>query len=399
MLSEYYTFAIRSLSQQKARSALTLLGMVIGIAVIVALISLSIGMRATIGDSLEKVGADRINIFPAGFIASAAAIGPPQDSVPFSEKELQEVLRLPGVKDVQPLFFRSGEVKHRNEVAFVNIGGATAKIFELYSNFYSLKEGRYVRDIDDKAVDIGIKLATDTFETDIRVGDFIEINEKKFEVVGIFNEIGSRQDDTTALMPIKTAQNLFDASGEINYLMATAADERKVKITADRIEERLKKLRGGKDFEVATTEDFAQQINQVMSILTFVLGGIASISIVVGGVIIMNTMLMSVFERTPEIGILKATGAKRNTILLIFLTEAGFLGLMGGILGFIVGASLSLIIDVIGTAYVGSMFQTKITIELVIGSILFSFIVGAISGLFPAWQASKLSPIEALRYE
>ncbi|HDZ62073.1 MAG TPA: FtsX-like permease family protein, partial [Nitrospirae bacterium] len=106
-----------------------------------------------------------------------------------------------------------------------------------------------------------------------------------------------------------------------------------------------------------------------------------------------------VFERTPEIGILKATGAKQKTILLLFLTEAGFVGLMGGILGFIVGAALSIIIDIIGTAYVGSMFQTKITIELVVGSILFSFIVGAISGLYPAWQASKLRPIEALRYE
>jgi putative ABC transport system permease protein len=398
MLSEYYTFAIRSLSQQKSRTALTLLGMVIGIAVIVALVSLSIGMKATIGDSLEKVGADRINIIPAGLMASVIG-GTPQDSVPFTEKELQEILRIPGVKDVQPLFFRSGEVKHRNEVAFVNIGGGTTEIFDLYSSFYSIKEGRYLRDTDDKAVDIGIKLAKGTFDTDIRVGDFIEINGKSFEVVGIFNEIGNQQDDTTALMPIKIAQNLFDVSGEINYIMAVADDERKVKITADRIEERLKKLRGGKDFEVATTEDFAQQINQVMGILTFVLGGIASISIVVGGVIIMNTMLMSVFERTPEIGILKATGANRKTILLIFLTEAGLVGFIGGILGFIVGASLSLIVDVIGTAYVGSMFQTKITIELVIGSILFSFIVGAISGLYPAWEASKLSPMEALRYE
>jgi putative ABC transport system permease protein len=399
MLSEYFTFAIRSITQQKARAALTLLGMVIGIAVIVALISLATGMQAAIADSLDKVGADRINIFPAGLMASAMGGGPPAENVPFTEKDMNEIKRIPGVKDAQPLFFRAGEVKHRNEVAFVNVGGGTTAIFDLYSNFYSIKEGRYLRDTDDKAVDIGIKLAHGTFDTDIRVGDFIEINEKSFEVVGIFNEIGNQQDDTTVFMTIKTAQNLFDARGEINFIMAVADDERKVKITADRIEDRLKKLRGGKDFEIGTTADMAEQVNQVLGILTFVLGGIASISIVVGGVIIMNTMLMSVFERTPEIGVLKATGAKRNTILLLFLTEAGLVGLMGGILGFIVGATLSLIIDVIGTAYVGSMFQTKITIELVIGSILFSFVVGAISGLYPAWQASKLRPIEALRYE
>jgi len=397
MVVEYFEFAFKSITQQKARAALTLLGMVIGIAVIVALISLGSGMQASIGDNLEKVGADRINIFPAGLLSSG--MGPPQESVPFTIKELNEIERLPGVKDAQPYFFRSGEVKFHNEVAFVNIGGGTQEILEIYSSFYNLKEGRYVKDIDDRAVNIGIRLAEDTFERDIRVGDFIEVNGKKFEVVGIFTEIGNQQDDTTVYIPIYAGQDLYDARGEISMMIATAEDERKVKITADRIEERLKKLRGGKDFEVATTADFADQINQVLGILTFVLGGIASISIAVGGVIIMNTMLMSVFERTPEIGILKATGAKQKTILLLFLTEAGFVGLMGGILGFIVGASLSLIIDVIGTAYVGSMFQTKITIELMVGSILFSFIVGAISGLYPAWQASKLRPIEALRYE
>ena len=398
MVSEYFTFAYKSLSQQKSRAALTLLGMIIGIAVIVALISLGTGMRASISGNLEKVGADRINIFPAGLFSGGMG-GPPQETVPFSEKELNEIARLPGVKDVQPYFFRSGEVKFRNEVAFVNIGGGTEEILEIYSNFYNLKEGRYVKDFDTRAVDIGIRLAEDTFETDIRVGDFIEVNGKKFEVVGIFTEIGNQQDDTTVYMPIKAGQTLYDARGEISMMIATADDERKVKLTADRIEVRLKKLRGGKDFEIATTADFAKQINQVLGVLTFVLGGIASISIIVGGVIIMNTMLMSVFERTPEIGILKATGAKQKTILLLFLTEAGFVGLVGGILGFIVGAALSIIIDIIGTAYVGSMFQTKITIELVIGSILFSFIVGAISGLYPAWQASKLRPIEALRYE
>jgi putative ABC transport system permease protein len=397
MVSEYLTYALKSLSLQKARAALTLLGMVIGIAVIVALISLGSGMRATISDNLEKVGADRINIFPSGLFGGQT--GPPQEHLAFTDKELQEIERLPGVKDVQPYFFRSGEVKFRNEIAFVNIGGGTAEVLEIYSSFYNLKEGRYVRDFDDKAVNIGFRLSENTFDTDIRVGDFIEVNGKKFEVVGIFTEIGNQQDDTTVYIPIKTAQNLFDASGEISMMIATAHDERKVKITAQRIEDRLKKLRGGKDFEVATTEDFAQQINQILGILTFVLGGIASISIVVGGVIIMNTMLMSVFERTQEIGILKATGAKRNTILWLFLTEAGFVGLVGGILGMLVGTTLSKIIEVIGQTYVGSMFQTKMTVELIIGAILFSFVVGAISGLYPAWQASKLDPMEALRYE
>ena len=397
MAYEYFTFAVKSLSKQKSRAALTLLGMVIGIAVIVALISLGTGMRSTISDSLEKLGADRINIFPAGLFGSFS--GPPQDSLPFSEREINEISQIPGVKDVQPFFFRSGDVKFRNKVAFVNIGGGTSGIFEIYSNFYSLKEGRYVKDLDDDAVNIGMRLAKDSFDTDIRVGDFVEVNGKRFEVVGIFNEIGNQQDDTTVYLPIKTAQSLYDASGEISMMIATAEDERKVKITAERIEERLKKLRGGKDFEVATTEDFAKQITQVLGILTFVLGGIASISILVGGVIIMNTMLMSVFERTQEIGILKATGAKRKTILLLFLAEAGFVGLLGGVLGFLTGAILSIVIEVIGKAYVGSMFQTKITLPLVIGSILFSFVVGAISGLYPAWQASKLDPIVALRYE
>jgi len=397
MVEEYVRFALASVSQQRSRAALTLLGMVIGIAIIVALISLGTGMKAAVAGQLEKVGADRISIFPAG--AFSEGFGPPQELLPFSEKELLEISRLPGVEKAVPYYFKAGEVKFRNEVKYVNIGGGTREGIEIFKNFYALREGRYWDDLDDRAVNIGYKLATDTFESEIHVGDFIEINGKKFEVVGVYEEIGNQQDDTTVYMPIKAAQKLFDAEGEISFIAAVAEDRSRVKSTAKRIEERLKKLRGGKDFEVATTEEFAKEIDRVLGILTFVLGGIASVSIVVGGVIIMNTMLMSVYERTREIGVLKATGARKRTILAIFLIESGFLGLGGGALGVVAGTGLSKLIEVVGKAYVGSVFQTLVTLKLLFSAVAFSFLIGAVSGFYPAWQAARLNPIEALRYE
>jgi putative ABC transport system permease protein len=394
---EYVEQSIKGLLDRKARTALTFSGVIIGIAVIIAMVSIGEGLQATLEEQFEKLGGDKISILPAGIYG--ALQGPPQDFPPFTNDELEAVKRVPGVKDAVPFFFRTGSLEYRGEKKDVFIMGVTRRGTDVFGTFMTLREGRHIEDHETDSINIGYLVYKDFFESEIRTGAVVKIKGKNFRVAGIINEIGNRQDDSQVYIPLEVAQRLFDAEGEIGMIYAVAENERIAGMTALRIEDVLEKMRGAKDFEVQTAEQLAEQIGGILDIVTFVLGGVASVSLFVGGVIIMNTMLMSVLERTREIGVMKATGATNGKILGVFLTEAGLIGLIGGLLGIAHGVVLSKIIEIVGKAYVGTTFQTVITPKMVLGALLFALIVGALSGTYPAYKAAKLDPVAALRYE
>jgi putative ABC transport system permease protein len=394
---EYIQMPLKTLVQQKARSLLTLSGIVIGIAVIVAMVSIGEGLRLTVNEQLDKVGGDKIYVMPAGIFGGG--YGPPKEYVPFGVAEGREISTIPGVKKMAPLYYTAAKVKSHNEEQDAFVTGGTEDAIELYIDFLIIKEGRFIKEVETNNVFIGYYVSHGMFERDVRVGDSLEINGKKFRVVGVVGEIGSRQDDSTIYMSITAAQTLFDVGDDVNFFFIQTDNKEIVGEVAQKIEDRLKKLRGGKDFDVLTTEDQAEQINQILGILTFVLGGIASVSLLVGGVIIMNTMLMSVFERTKEIGVMKATGATNYQVLGIFLGESSVVGFVGGVLGIALGLLISAIIEKIGQSYMGSLFETYVGTEILIGALIFSVIIGSASGAYPAWKAAKLDPVEALRYE
>lgn len=396
-MMDYLEYTIKGMVQQRARTFLTLLGMIIGIAVMVAMISIGQGMQASINDQLEKMGSDKISIFPGG--AFTGGVGAVRVFVPFSDKEMEALEQIPGVKSVNPYFLRSAVIKYGGEKKSANIGGISSKGIDVFKQFYSIKEGRYFKDYEDGVAVIGYRIQKGFFDKVVRVGDVLKINGKKFTVVGTLVEIGNMGDDSTVYLPIKSAQNLFDAKGENTMLFIVADNENVVNRVAIKAEEVLKKLRGGKDFEVMTTKKLAKKVSRVATIITFVLGGVASVSIVVGGVIIMNTMLMTVMERTNEIGVMKAVGATNMNILTLFLVESGMVGLVGGTIGVVVGTVISKMIEYVGAIYLGSSFITVVSEELVLGSLLFSVVVGSISGIYPALKAAKMHPAEALRHE
>ncbi len=395
-MMEELEYAVKNMAQAKVRTFLTVLGIVIGIAIIVAMVSIGEGMRTSITQQLDALGGDKIMVTPP---QAFAAGGAPTEFKPFDEADLRAIRSLPNVKDVLPIFYRPGTIEYRGEKKEIYVMGVTRKGAEYFRQFYSIREGRYFSDTELKSVDLGYRVAEKMFDEKIHVGETVKINQRTFKVVGVFEEIGNAEDDSSVYMPLKAAQDLYDAGGEITMLWVIAENEKGVKTLAKKIEDTLEKRRGGKDFQVLTTEQLAEQIATVITIITFVLGGIASISIIVGGVIIMNTMLTAVLERTREIGVMKAIGATDGMILKVFLAESALIGAVGGSLGLALGAVISKLIEFVGQAYIGSSFITVISQKLILGSLLFSLIVGVLSGVYPAYKAAKLDPIEALRYE
>lgn len=394
-MMEYIEQSVRSLRQQKSRTALTLLGIVIGVAVIVAMVSIGVGMQVTIDQRLEKIGGDKISVFPAGL---SFGFGPPQDYTPFSQRELDAVEQLPGVKSITGRLLRSAAIEFRGEKRETTVSGIAS--LEIFGKIYTIQEGRYFRIDESDVVNVGYRFTKDFFgDKVVKTGDVIKINGKNFRVIGIYNELGTRADDTAVFMPMKDAQSLFGAESEITAFSVAAEDEKRIPTLVAQIEDLLEKMRGAKDFEVAPAEQLARRIGSIITIITFVLGGIASVSLLVGGVIIMNTMLMSVMERTREIGVMKATGATSRHVLQLFLAESGMIGLAGGLMGVGFGVILSKIVEVIGRIYIGGRFVTVITPEMIAGALLFSLLVGGLSGAYPAYKAAKLDPVVALRYE
>ncbi len=395
MIEEIY-FSIKNIKETKTRSFLTVMGIVIGVAIVVSMVSIGEGMRASVSEQLNAIGSDKIMVVPSGMMSMQ---GPPSESLPFTDSQIRAVKAIPQVKDIVKVFYRPTTAKFRNEVESMWVSGIKRGGMNQFRKYYNIKEGRFFSENSFDEIDIGYRVADKIFDNKVHVGDTLKIKGKNFRVVGIFGEIGNTEDDSSVYMSLNSVRDLFNAGNEITMFWVVANNKGVVKPLATKIEKVLKKIRGGKDFDVLTKEQLAKQIDTMIGIITFVIGGIASISLVVGSVIIMNTMLTSVLERTREIGVMKAIGADDSMVLKIFVAEAGILGIVGGIIGIVVGAIISAFIQYMGTMYIGSSFQTLITVKLIISALGFSLFIGVTSGLYPAYRAAKLNPAEALRYE
>jgi len=242
----------------------------------------------------------------------------------------------------------------------------------------------------------------DTFGKKLNLGDTITIKGVDFEVVGINEKKGAFTVDSVIAMNEEVVRELFNNPNQYSLIGVKAANLDEVDSLVTRIEKALRKHRGLKegkeDFEVQTNMQAMESINQTLDIVTILLSGIAAISLVVGGIGIMNTMYTSVLERKPDIGIMKAIGAKNKDIFILFFIESGVLGLVGGIVGVLLGVGLGKLVEFIGIVVLGSsLLQASFSFYLIAGALTFSFVVGAAAGTLPAMRASKLNPVDALR--
>lgn len=395
-MKDAFMLVYRNIRERKTRSILTMLGITVGIAAAVAIMSISYGMQESITEQLTEM-ADTIMVTPG-----SAELGSWGEFGSFTERDLRDVERISGVKEAAGLVSGMREVEYRGEKIMVEITGTEPRdMSTVFGDIVELEEGRDLRENDHKACEIGYSIAHDYFDYEIGVNDRLTINGSKFRVVGVLEEQGGfRSEVDTGIHVTKRDGIAILDTRDISTIFVRVSNIEEAEAISDEIEEIIDDNHKLDDFTSAMAmggaiEDFKSIFGVVQLFLLF----IASISLIVASLGIMNTTLMSVMERTHEIGVMKAIGAKNRNILSLFLMEAGVISGIGGVLGCIVGWGVSLAISFgISTAF-GVEIAAIVKLEVLLGGVMVAVLVGIVSGFYPARKASKLSPVEAVRYE
>ena len=401
MLADYTRLALTGIKQKGIRSLLTMMGIFIGIAMVVSLISLGEGLQNAMLEQFEMMGTNVIMVMPGAGIESMFG-----SAVPVTEHDVDVIKKTRGVDVVGGLVTKIAKVEYKDEIKYSWVSGFPQdegrKIIEDMQQM-KIETGRDLREGDKYKAIVGYMMAHgDVFEKEVNVGDNIMINDQEFEVVGSLERIGNPDDDSSALIPLETAKELFETD-EYIMIMARAKDGFDSEVVAENIKEELREDRdleeGDENFAVQTMEQMKDSYMIVIDLVRIFLVGLAAISLLVGGVGIMNTMYTSVIERTSEIGVMKAIGAKNSDVMSIFLIESGILGAVGGIIGCAIGLGISKSVELAVKTQGIEYLVASTSPVIIFGAIAFAFVVGALSGALPARQAAKLKPVDALRYE
>jgi len=405
MIKDYFRISFSSFKNRKLRTALTLLGIFIGIALLITLMSLGTGLENFITDQFEQMGSDKLMIMPGSSMFGSAVEG-----IELTKKDLEAVERTQGVEAVTGALIKIAAVQHKDETTYTWVLGTPMdtkswEIFESMSSALKIESGRKITDKDTSKVNIGIDVATDKklFDKGAKLGSKIAIEGKEFEVVGIFGRIGNPQDDSQIYLPMDVARDLFDEPDKYDMFVAQTKEGENPDKVAERVKKNLRKARDVKeneeDFTIQSSEQLLESFGTILAVIQAVLIGLATISLLVGGVGIANTMYTSILERTREIGAMKAIGAKTTDIALLFIIESGLIGLGAGLVGVVIGALISLGIQSAIHMAGYSMLNVNLSFSLLLGGLAFAFVFGIVSGLIPAIKASRLKPVDALRYE
>ncbi|MBS3123156.1 ABC transporter permease [Candidatus Woesearchaeota archaeon] len=403
MLKDYLNLAYRSTKKRKIRSWLTMLGIFIGIAAVVSLVSLSQGMQKAIQEQFLKLGSDKLILQAAG-----SGFGPPGTavSVPLTTKELEAVQKVNDVKLAVGRLLRITKLEFKDEVKYSYVASIPEDEKErkliTEANNYKAGYGRLLEKNDLYKVLLGHDFADNFFKQPLFLRHKIKIQNQNFEVIGILKKSGNPQQDSALVIPEKALREILSIESAYDIIVIQTTMGESIERITTEINQELRKVRqveeGKENFNIQTPENLLATLTSILAIVQGVLVGLAGISLVVGGLGIMNTMYTAVLERTKEIGIMKASGARNEQIMLLFLVESGFLGLFSGLIGVILGYSISKIIELIAfQIYESFLIQANFNPWFILGMLLFAFLIGSVSGAFPARRAAKLKPVEALR--
>lgn len=394
--------AFQALIANKMRSGLTMLGVIIGVAAVILLVAVGQGAKNYITGELSGLGTNIIIITPGKLETKGGFGAYPLGTTHKLTLEDAEALerRAYTLSGVAPLVLGTMAVKQMNMSRNTTIIGTWPE-FQQVRNLH-VEIGDFVSREDSNArrrvVVIGRKVKEQLFGDSDPLGSMVTIGDSRYRVIGIMQKKGHQLGidiDDVVFIPLTSGQELFDTDSLFEILVQAREGGDRLSLAERQIKEIITHRHANReDFTVTTQNAMMETTGNILNILTYVLGGIAGISLVVGGVGIMNIMLVSVKERTREIGIRKAVGAKRGDIMRQFLTESIIISLSGGIIGILLGGGVALSLPLIFPA-----LPMTVSTWSVVTAFTFSFFVGIFFGVYPARQASRLDPIQALRYE
>lgn len=402
-LHKSFTRALGMVRHSKLRSWLTIIGIVIGVASVIAIVSLGEGMTASVTEQFGDFGANILTVTPGYSQAMRITHGPPQmnndegsadDDTELDKKDVMTLKMIPDIEAISPQISDSVTVYYLGESASVKLTGVDPLVWSDVT-LEEAKSGRLLSASDSNVVVIGSRLAEEYFDSPITINKMITIETNSFRVVGIVDG------GSSIYMPLQSAYQILDdkENGVYDSIVVKVDEDKIVDDIIETMENKLMISRHvtekTRDFSISDPSDMQEQILEMTGTMTMFLGSIAAISLVVGSVGIANTMFTSVLEKTKDIGIMKAIGAKNHDILIMFLFSSGIIGLIGGLIGVAVGVWASTIIGPI----LGSDIEAVVKPEVVFGALGISFAVGLLAGFAPAWQGSKLRPVDALRWE
>lgn len=405
--TELAELAFNSLRYRSLRSWLAILGIVIAVASIISLISISVGMNDQITKSLSGTGANLITITPGGQKAGEMGFGggPPPSAGPqtgsissskITFAQAQSLAIIPGVKAVDAEISSREETRYRNKNSSVTVIGLNPSAFP-ESVGTAISSGRALGTSDMVSAVLGSSVASETFNESM-LNKQITIGGTVFHVIGILNASGSTFSgpDRNIYIPLEEAKKLFNQTKDVSSVVVIAADGNNTEAVAGNVTAALRLLhrvtQTTQDFTVTTASSLQSTISSVTDTLALFLGGVASISLIVGGIGVANAMFTSVLEQTKYIGLLKALGSRSGAVLKLFLFEACMVGFVGGAIGVALSFVGSAILEIYG-------LPSRISPELALLGLGFSIFVGAISGVLPARNAASVAPVEALKYE
>ncbi len=398
---ELINYSLKNLWKSRGRSFLTILSIFVGITAIFIFISFGWGLYDYTNSFTTGSSVDKVLIQPRGLSVTGL-----DSTFKLTDKDIEVIRRTTGVYEVTGSYFQAAQVKQKNKIVYTFITSYdpdSSMVFEMAD--VDIEEGRWLRPKEKNSILLGHSylIPDKVFPEPYSLGNKIEVDGKKIEVVGFLTEIGTPPDDSQIYVTTDFMEDLYGSENLSYGLIIARVDINDLPETIARIEKELRKERGLKegqeDFYVQSFEDLIESFETALSLIIAFVILIALISVVVSAVNTANTMVTSVLERIKEIGIMKSVGATNSEIFKIFLFESAFLGFIAGILGTLLGWGLSHLLGVILGNLGWGFLSPHFSATLFIGCIVFATLTGAISGAWPAWQATKIKPVDALRYE
>lgn len=403
MYKESFLMAWASLVANKMRSILTMLGIIIGVAAVIALVSIGNGVKQDIQNSISSLGSNLLMVMPGA--PRTPGVRPTAGSMKsLKVADYEAIAKLDGVKAVSPMTNGTYVVIYQNKNWTTSVSGVNANYLDV--NNWTMKSGRFLSNKNiqnrERVAVVGKTVAKNLFGDEDPVGAEIRVKNIPFRVIGVLNSKGSgamgNDQDDMVIIPYTTAMERVDGIDYLRMIYVVAKDENGIDRLQSDIENLLRVRHGIKDtnlddFNIQNMNSIMETMEETTGTLTLFLGAVAAISLVVGGIGIMNIMLVSVTERTREIGIRKALGATYFVIVTQFLIEAVVISLMGGLIGIALGIGASKLISL------ASGMSTVISVPTIVLSFAFSMAIGLVFGIYPARKAAKLNPIDALHYE